>query len=199
MTEEMLTADPSKSLERLDAGTRMRIRQEIAPVIQEIRKEIFGVAQGVRTENSFDVLFATNPDIAADKEGFAGAMARSAVRANAAGIPNPSPAQLLPEAVKIYREGKPAPAPVLEPAGGSSMPSLRSDKPAGPSLYEKWYGKSDDDEIHEEEWDPKKATEEYADARNEDLIEHGANFGEATMAQENAERNRRKAAKKAGG
>jgi pyruvate/2-oxoglutarate dehydrogenase complex dihydrolipoamide acyltransferase (E2) component len=203
-SEKNLTNTAEENTRLLDAATRARARQEAAAIANESQRVTDAKIAMLEDRNTINNLFANNPDIQADQEGFGAAMARAQIRASSRGIDLDSPG-LVREALAIYRKDHERPAsesapPVLEGVSNADTGGIPKPKPAeqpkGKSLYERFYGKGPADELHEEEIDQEKMLFDYADGKNEYLEKMGVplQFSEIRQTQEgNMERSARKA------
>jgi len=184
--QEGVTMTPDDQLKSLDGGIRNRIRQEMSPVLDRMKAEQDNERIQMENKMALQAIMSGNPDVAADHEGFAGAISRAQFRAGQRGLQLDSTgiAQL---ALSIYREEHrvqtPDP-PVLE--GGSSPVAGAPPGSAIPrqgerklSLYEEFYnGKKYVDatqELHEESLNEKDQIDSYLDMKNGFLEDHGVN------------------------
>jgi hypothetical protein len=177
---EGLAKPVDEQVRLMDAGIRNRIRSEVGPALAQMQTEQQQREERTRQEIAVSTIFATNPDMASDQEGYYAAYAKATFRANQRGVPLDG-AALARDAASIYRADHKAPTPDPPVLEGSSRPDAPGggvpkapEKPKGPSLYEKWYGKADDDVLHEEEHDPNSeaAIQEYVDERMQQPEEH---------------------------
>jgi hypothetical protein len=201
--EKNLTNTAEENTRLLDAATRARARQEAAAIANESQRVVDAKLDNLENRVAINSLFANNPDIQSDQEGFGAAMARAQIRASSRGIDLAGP-DLVREALTIYRKERDKPAeaapPVLEGVSNADTGGIPRPKPAeqpkGMSLYERFYGKGPTDELHEEEIDQNKMLFDYADGKNEYLEKMGVplQFSEIRQTQEgNMERSARKA------
>jgi hypothetical protein len=198
---EHLTATPEEIQKNLDMGTRQRIRQEMGPALADMDRR--NNARVIEAENrgALNSLLSNNPDIAQDAEGFAASVAKAGFRAQQQGLNMDGPA-MANLALSIYRKdhGQPENLPFVEGAGRPGRMTAPPEKPKGPSLYEEFYGKGSDDELHEEKADMSAVTDGYMDGRMGILDHVGGGFAVETsgvrqVAGQNVERaSRRKAA-----
>jgi hypothetical protein len=202
-SEKNLTNTPEENTRLLDAATRARARHEAAMIANESQRIVDAKLEAAENRTAINSLLANNPDVQADQEGYAAAMAKAQFRANSRGMELDGPG-LVREALTIYRkEREKAPGtetPVLEgvsnaDTGGIPKPVAKKE-PQGKSLYERLYGKGPNDELHEEEIDQEKMLFDYADGKNEYLEKMGVplEYSEIRQTQEgNMERSARKA------
>jgi hypothetical protein len=137
--KEGLTRSPEEQARMLRGGTAGVVRGELAQAVAAIRQESdWKLQQAVgqtRDEMAMRSVLNSNPDIAADEEGFAAALAKAAYRASQRGmnLDGPTMAQ---HAVNVYKEDhKPAAedAPTFEggsrPAGSGGLGKKKDDGP----------------------------------------------------------------------
>lgn len=167
---------PMEQARTFDAAARRATRDVMTPIVQGVREEMRGEMERGLSTLALRALEMQNPDIAADGEGFAAAMVRARYRADQTGrrLDN---AGLINEAVRLYREGKPAPPPHVEspspggPGAGVASPA----KPPEKTPFELIYGVEPGMELHAEPYDHEAQTREYVDKRIEFLEEKGFN------------------------
>lgn len=194
--------DPMDQARTFDAAARHAARETVMPAVEEVERR---VAAGMRSElDSFMLssVLERNPDMAKDPEGMAAAMTRAQFRFNQAKQPFNSGA-LLTEAVRIYREGKPAPVYVEGaspgPAGGGGTLPNGQPKPKEKSLFEINYGAPAGAELHEEPYDQKSHLIEYIDRKVDFLEAKGFNPLEHSQVAEVLEQAQEREARKSAG
>ena len=144
----------------------MRVRQEVGPAMRAMEER--NQARMIEAENkmALNMLLANNPDVAQDPEGYAAAVAKAGFRAQQQNLNMDGPG-MANFALSIYRKdhGQPENLPFVEGAHRPGSVQQPPEKPKGPSLYEQFYGKAADDELHEEQPDMSAATDGYMDGR----------------------------------
>lgn len=167
-----VTLDPEKQAELLDAGSRMRAREESGRMAQEVDLRAQQREDAMEKRLALKMFMASHPEVAADDEGFVGAMARANVRANKERL-NLDPMGMLQLGLQCYNEGR-APAAVAPYTEGGSVagaggPMKKPDEPPPLSMAEEVYGAQDF--VDERKVPLDNYTQTYLDDRNLALVE----------------------------
>jgi hypothetical protein len=181
---EHLTAAPGEFAQKLDEGTRRRVNAAVGHAARTIEGRAEARLAEAEGRIALNTILGANPDLAADPEGFAAAIAKADFRAGQMGqtLDGPTKAQF---ALSIYRADHAAPtmAPTVEGASrpGAAGGPRAPERPRGKSYYEQFYGTAPGDVLHEEEINQEDMTKEYVDKRLEDLESHGAVIDESLL------------------
>lgn len=171
LSVEGVTLDPEKQAELLDAGSRMRAREESGRMAQEVDLRAQQREGELEKRLALRMFMASHPEVSADEEGFVAAMARANVRNNAQRM-NLDPMGMLQLGLQCFNEGRApsATAPFTEgpSQGGPGGPMKKADEPPPLSMAEEMYGAQDF--IDERKKSLDDHTQEYLDNRNLELV-----------------------------
>lgn len=176
-TNEGLKMTPEEQRAALDRGTRLRVRQEVAPVIQQIRQELAAGRQEDAYNAAYDAALAANPDMAQNPEQVAAAAAAVEFDVRSKNL-NVLPGEYVRRTVAKHRElfkkdaaAAPTPAYVegsTPPATAAPMTTQKPAEAKPPNPFTEWYGEEVEgmpfDEHAQENL--KKMTGDYAEEKN---------------------------------
>lgn len=177
LAQEGIAVSPEEQARLLDAGSRMRTRDELGRYDRANREERLAENYQLETKLALSMFRQAHPELAADPEGFAASLTRAQIRARQSGQAV-DPVTMLSMAHAIYNEGKaPDPqVPFVEGVGAPGGPMSVTTAPGGPkpkNIFEQLYGAKDVVDASDPDWSMDGMTEKYLDARNLDLVKEG--------------------------
>jgi len=182
-TAESLKMSPEEQKAALDRGTRLRVRQEVAPELNRLASTIQRQREEDQYQAALDNAKANNPDIAENPQLFAAAAAAAEYEIRAGGQ-KVGPGEYIRRSVAKYRDmfsKKETPPPAYvegatPPANGAPMTPEKPAPPPEVSSFARFYGEEmSDAKLFDEnaEEDFKKMTAQYANEKNDSLETKG--------------------------